>query len=201
MRLFLPRPGSTWLVTSVLAISFVSVYQRAYVLHGESGSGVGSPMFQFPRLHSTLEQRAARADTRASVCTTLAERGMRSTGAFPFRPPFARFSSSSRPTSRPESRERERERDVRVKSSNGAISRTVDAEGAFEEKCVHFVKTSRTKKFIFERMDFSNRCDRSVSASVGRVVLSRCKLVHVSYIRMLCYGKRDELRANAYRVS
>lgn len=100
-----------------------------------------------------------------------------------------------------ESRERKRERDVRVKSSNGAISRTVDAEGAFEEKCVHFVKTSRTKKFIFERMDFSNRCDRSVSASVGRVVLSRCKLVHVSYIRMLCYGKRDELRANAYRVS
>ena len=111
MRLFLPRPWSTWLVTSVLAISFVSVYPRAYVLHGESGSGVGSPMFQFPRLHSTREQRAARADTRASVCTTLAERGMRSTGAFPFRPPFTRFSSSSRPTSRPESRERERERE------------------------------------------------------------------------------------------
>lgn len=108
MRLFLPRPWSTWLVTSVLAISFVSVYTRVYVLHGESGSGVGSPMFQFPRLHSTREQRAARADTRASVCTTLAERGMRSTPAFPFRLPFARLSSSSRPTSRPETRERER---------------------------------------------------------------------------------------------
>lgn len=144
MRLFLPRPGSTWLVTSVLAISFVSVYQRAYVLHGESGSGVGSPMFQFPRLHSTREQRAARADTRASVCTTLAERGMRSTGAFPFRPPFARFSSSSRPTSRPESRERER--DVRVKSSNGAISRTVKCRRRVRRKVRSFRKDISNKE-------------------------------------------------------